>query len=295
VNLAAVAVAISAQAGLHLAPRPAAPVGGGSIHACHRWACSGGQEASLFVKVAPASDLSLLEGEADGLARLAAARAVQVPELRAQGVAGETAFLALTWIERGSASPVSERLLGEQLAAQHRCTARRFGLDRDNHIGRTPQQNGWMDSWPEFFRERRLRPQLVLAVENGLSGLEVPGQLLMEAMPALLTHAPPPSLLHGDLWGGNWLADAGGAPVIFDPAVYHGDREADLAMTRLFGGFGPDFYAAYEEAWPLPTGKAVRTHLYNLYHVLNHANLFGGGYVQQALATMERLLAQVRG
>jgi fructosamine-3-kinase len=249
----------------------------------------------LFVKLASQQERALLEGEADGLARLAAAKAVRLPEVRAAGVAGETAFLALTWIERGPSSPACEQLLGEQLAQLHQSLGRAFGLDRDNHIGRTPQQNGWMDRWPDFFRERRLRPQLALAVSNGLSGLAAPGERLLEAVAALLTHSPPPSLLHGDLWGGNWLADSDGEPVIFDPAVYYGDREADLAMTRLFGGFGADFYAAYEDSWALPHGSRTRTELYNLYHVLNHANLFGGSYVQQARAMMERLLAQVRG
>jgi fructosamine-3-kinase len=249
----------------------------------------------LFVKLASREHRAMLEGEAYGLTQLEAARAVRVPQVRALGVAGETAFLALEWISRAKATPACERLLGEQLAALHRSQVRSFGLDRDNHIGRTPQENGWMDTWPEFFRERRLGPQLELAARNGLSGLEAPGQRILEAVPALLTHGPPASLLHGDLWGGNWLSDSSGTPVIFDPAVYHGDRETDLAMTRLFGGFGPDFYCAYEGVWPLSEGSAVRMTLYNLYHVLNHANLFAGGYVQQSRAMMERLLAQLRG
>jgi fructosamine-3-kinase len=296
---AVVAEAIAVQCGLRLARAPAGTVGGGSIHACYRWDHAGGptgKEAGwLFVKLAALADRAMLEGEADGLTRLAATQAVRVPEVRALGVARETAFLAMTWIDRGRGSDVCERRLGERLAALHRCTAPRHGLDRDNHIGRTPQVNAWMDSWPAFFRERRLQPQLALAARNGLSRLEAPGQRLLDAVPALLTHAPPASLLHGDLWGGNWMADASDVPVVFDPAVYHGDRETDLAMTRLFGGFGPSFYEAYEHSWSLPAGNATRAQLYNLYHVLNHANLFGGGYVQQARAMMEQLLAQVRG
>lgn len=293
-DLAAVSRAISVQAGVRLAAAPAGAVSGGSIHATQRWACTAPEAGFLFVKLAAVKDRGMLESEAAGLALLAAAKAVRVPEVRAAGVAGETAFLALTWIERGSPGPACERLLGEQLAALHHSTGRAFGLDHGNYIGRSSQANGWMDSWPAFFRERRLRPQLELAAGNGFSGLEAPGERLLEALGLLLTHAPPASLLHGDLWGGNWLADSAGLPVIFDPAVYYGDREADLAMTRLFGGFGADFYAAYESSWPLPQGSAVRTELYNLYHVLNHANLFGGSYVQQARAMMQRLLAQVR-
>lgn len=293
-DFSAIAGAISAQAGVRLAQAPASVVSGGSIHAAYRWACLE-PEGSLFVKLAAVHDRAMLEAEADGLQRLKSVKAVQVPEVRAAGTAGATAFLALTWIERGRASAACERLLGEQLAALHHSTASAFGLDRDNYIGRTPQENGPLESWPEFFRERRLAPQLRLAARNGLSGLEAPGERMLEAVPLLLTHTVSPSLLHGDLWGGNWLADSTGAPVIFDPAVYYGDREADLAMTRLFGGFGADFYSAYESAWPLPEGSRMRTELYNLYHVLNHANLFGGGYEQQARSMMGRLLAQVRG
>ncbi|MDE2052748.1 MAG: fructosamine kinase family protein, partial [Gammaproteobacteria bacterium] len=126
--------------------------------------------------------------------------------------------------------------------------------------------------------------------------LENPGARLLESVDALLAgHRPRASLLHGDLWAGNWLADSQDEPVIFDPAAYYGDREADLAMTRLFGGFGRAFYDAYQDAAPLPAGHVVRAELYNLYHVLNHANLFGGGYARQARVSIERLLAEVRG
>jgi len=147
-----------------------------------------------------------------------------------------------------------------------------------------------------FFRERRLRYQLDLAARNGYSGqLQPLADELLERLDGLFTdYQPRPSLLHGDLWGGNWAAAEGGEPVIFDPAVYYGDREADLAMTRLFGGFGPDFYAAYQGAWALDAGAGVRCDLYNLYHVLNHANLFGDGYIPQARAIIRGLLAELR-
>jgi fructosamine-3-kinase len=147
-------------------------------------------------------------------------------------------------------------------------------------------------SWTEFFRERRLRYQLELAARNGYGGRlqELGAELLAHIEPLLADHTPAPSLLHGDLWGGNAAVDSEGAPVIFDPAVYYGDREADLAMTRLFGGFSAAFYSAYESAWPLPKGARARVDLYNLYHVLNHVNLFGGGYEAQAESMMERLL-----
>jgi fructosamine-3-kinase len=219
-----------------------------------------------------------------------------VPRVLACGRTADAAFLALEWIEAARADGACEQRLGEGLAALHAVTAPRFGWLRDNTIGRTPQANGWMDDWTEFFRERRLRPQLALALENGFAGLLAErGERLLEALGVLLgDHTPAASLLHGDLWGGNWMAAAGGDPVIFDPAVYYGDRETDLAMTRLFGGFGERFYRAYEAAAPLPRGAGLRGELYNLYHVLNHANLFGAGYARQASAIIERLLAQVR-
>ena len=182
------------------------------------------------------------------------------------------------------------------LAALHRHTAAGFGWNRDNTIGTTPQQNRWTADWAEFFRDRRIAPQLALAATNG-HGLrsQDDGSRLLDAIPALLAgHVPAASLLHGDLWSGNAARLQGGDPVVFDPAVYYGDREADLAMCSLFGGFGADFFAAYREAWPLPPGHELRRELYNLYHVLNHANLFGGGYVAQAEAMIGRLLAAVR-
>ncbi len=292
-RFAAIAREISALSGAHAAPAPAERVSGGSINECYRWPA--GEEA-MFVKVAPPEALERFAAEAAGLAELARAAALRVPRVRACGFAGEYAYLALEWIEAGPGGEASEARLGAGLAALHAVTANRFGFGRDNHIGRTPQVNAWSEDWASFFRERRLRPQLELAAARGLARL--PGSLgarLLEAVPALLAgHRPAASLLHGDLWGGNWLADEDGSPVLFDPAIYYGDREADLAMTRLFGGFGPAFYEAYQAAAPLPPGAEVRTELYNLYHVLNHANLFGGAYVRAARDSIDRLLSVTR-
>ena len=285
---------IGAQLGDECAPEPESAVSAGSIHRCYRWRCGG---TPLFVKVADESAGAGLQAEATGLLELARAHAVRIPGVLARGTAGRNAFLALEWIESRPAGRAAERRLGEQLAAQHLVTAARFGFPDGNFIGRTPQPNGWLADWAEFFRERRLRPQLALAVQNGFAELlEKPGARLLQAVDGLLAgHRPRASLLHGDLWAGNWLADEQDRPVIFDPAVHYGDREADLAMTRLFGGFGRAFYDAYQGEEPLPTGHAVRAELYNLYHVLNHANLFGGGYARQARASIDRLLAEVRG
>jgi fructosamine-3-kinase len=178
----------------------------------------------------------------------------------------------------------------------HRVAAARFGWHRDNTIGATPQRNDWTADWLEFFVRHRLGFQLDLAERSGHGGRWIEqGRELCEHAGAFFSGcAPQPSLLHGDLWGGNWAADASGAPVIFDPATYYGDREADLAMTHLFGGFGREFYAAYEAAWPLDHGANARRNLYNLYHVLNHLNLFGGGYRVQVERMIERLLAELR-
>jgi len=218
-----------------------------------------------FVKAGPADALA---AEADGLTALRKAGA-RAPEPIAPG---RFEFLDLKRSGDWSA-------LGSMLADLHRNTGPRFGWHRDNYIGATPQQNGWCDDWAEFWRERRLRPQLALSRKNGFH-LDIPS---LDSL--LMNHRPKPSLLHGDLWNGNVGFTAEG-PVIFDPAVYYGDREADLAMTELFGGFPPEFYASYKENYPLEAGYEKRKHLYNLYHLLNHLNIFGGGYLGQVRATL---------
>jgi fructosamine-3-kinase len=233
----------------------------------------------------------MLEAEADGLAELARAGELRVPRVDGVGDDGGRAFLLVEWLElRGGERRSAERL-GAGLAALHRHTAEAHGWHRDNTIGATPQPNARDTDWWRFWAERRLGFQLELAAANGLAAQTLErGARLIERLPGSFgDHRPPASLLHGDLWGGNWGTLPSGEPVIFDPAVYYGDRETDLAMTRLFGGFPPAFYAAYARAWPLPPGADRRLALYQLYHVLNHYNLFGGGYAGQA----ERLLREL--
>jgi fructosamine-3-kinase len=288
------AAALFSATGRRVAAEPDASVGGGSINDCYRWASDQGP---LFVKLASRERLGMFEAEAEGLAELAAAHALRVPRVLGLGESAGQSFLALEWIEFGARSAGSERLMGEQLAAQHRVSSSAFGWRRGNTIGSTPQLNDPEQDWVRFFVERRLRFQLELAARNGQAGRVIErGSLLCErAGQFFTTYRPVPSLLHGDLWGGNWATDATGQPVIFDPAVYYGDREADLAMTQLFGGFGREFYSAYEASWPLDRGAPARRDLYNLYHVLNHLNLFGGGYLRQAQSMIDQLLAITRG
>jgi fructosamine-3-kinase len=289
----AIAASIAAATGRPFFARSRTPVGGGCINAA--FAVSDGARR-YFVKTHDAAHAPMFEAEAKGLALLAATNAIRVPMPVCHGADARTGWLVLEHIEFGARTPAGERALGRTLAALHRHTAREFGLDHDNFIGASPQPNVPCADWSEFWRDRRLGAQLALARSNGLTArLIAQGERLIDAIPALLAgHAPAASLLHGDLWGGNAAYAADGTPVIFDPAPYHGDRETDLAMAELFGGFGPDFHAAYREAWPLSDGCELRRELYNLYHVLNHANLFGGGYVGQAQRMIEALLAKIR-
>jgi protein-ribulosamine 3-kinase len=272
---------------------PAAPtgVGGGCINTAVR--LSDGRR-SFFVKLNAAHKLGMFSAEAEGLGELAAAGCIRVPEPVCHGTVGGQAFLVMEHLSLGRPGHDAAEQAGRRLAALHRVTRPEFGWHRDNTIGATPQPNDPTADWVEFWRGPRLGFQLELAARNGYGGtLQRQGEKLLERFPALMDRDPVPSLLHGDLWGGNLGYDAAGEPVIFDPAVYYGDREADIAMTELFGGFPGHFYAAYDEAWPLDPGYRTRKTLYNLYHILNHLNMFGGGYLGQAQGMMERLLAEL--
>ena len=245
----------------------------------------------VFVKTGPVTVLDMFEAEAEGLRELAAAGEIRVPEVLDCGIESGNAFIAIERLHFERASSQTETLLGEQLAALHRHTKMQHGWHRDNTIGLTPQHNPWTEDWVSFFREHRLRFQLELAASKGYSrDVQEPGRRLLAELPRFFEgHEPQASLCHGDLWSGNWgVAD--GVPVIFDPAIYYGDRESDIAMTMLFGGFGRNFYRAYERSWPMASGSEDRLKLYQLYHVLNHLNLFGTGYLGRALSLMRALL-----
>jgi protein-ribulosamine 3-kinase len=231
-----------------------------------------------FRKTKDANWADAFAAEADGLEALRPH--IRAPKVLDLGIEGGKAFILLEHLDlRGGGDYAA---LGRMLAAVHRETGPRFGWARDNYIGLSPQQNGGCDEWAEFWLEKRMRPQFAWAMKKGFK-LEMPDLTLLDG------HHPQPSLLHGDLWNGNAGFTADG-PVVFDPAVYYGDRETDLAMTELFGGFPAEFYRAYNEAFPLSPGYDKRKPLYNLYHLLNHLNIFGGGYLAQVKATL-RLLA----
>jgi protein-ribulosamine 3-kinase len=268
------------------------PVGGGSINSAYRIETESNH--SFFVKLNREALLPMFEAEMEGLQELCKAKAIRVPEPVCCGAGQGYAWIVTEFITFGRGNAQTEGIFGRQFAEMHRQTADRFGWHRDNTIGSTPQINRWDDNWINFYRDQRLGFQLNLAASNGFRGsLQEKGERLMADLGTFFSsYRPEASLMHGDLWGGNQAVDEDGNPVIFDPAIYYGDREADLAMTGLFGGFSTTFYNAYDEAWPLDDGYSVRKTLYNLYHILNHANLFGGGYAMQAESMIEQLLAE---
>jgi fructosamine-3-kinase len=286
---AAVAEALRPHVG---AIRRTEPVGGGCIAHATRLETDRGH---FFLKWAEGEAGRTFEAEAEGLRVLGAAAGPElvVPQvLAAQDAREGPGFLLMDWIEPGRPGRSDWERFGAALAALHRAEAPsgdggRYGFDADNWIGSKPQRNGWAASWPTFFGERRLRAQAETVRTRGAwnAAWDRPLDRLIARLPELLPAAPPPSVLHGDLWGGNALATADGRFAIIDPAVYVGHREADLAMTELFGGFDAAFYVGYRAAWPLEPGYAERREVYNLFHLINHLT-HGPGYA----GSVERIL-----
>jgi fructosamine-3-kinase len=265
------------------------PVGGGCIHRAYVLECGGNR---FFAKINTAAHRDDFLAEEDGLGALRKA-GMRVPQVFSLGTTPGYAYLLFGFLDLRTLDATSAHALGRALATLHAGDAgRRYGWHRANCIGGTPQSNDWHDDWACFWASARLAPQLELANRNGFGErLQALGERLLARIPALLAgHTPKPALVHGDLWSGNAGALASGEPVVFDPAVYVGDAEVDLAMTELFGGFPQAFYAGYSDVSPTRPGYAARKPLYNLYHVLNHANLFGGAYVAQAERVMTQLL-----
>lgn len=262
-------------------------VGGGSVN--QAYAVSKG-DRSYFVKLNQADRLDMFAAEALGLQQIFDTHTICVPQPICWGTAGNSAYIVLEWLDIGYGDHQAWEEMGRNLAALHQVTSDRgFGWERDNTIGFIPQINTWTESWAEFFTTHRLGYQFQLARQRG--GRFPLQERLLAAVPEILAgHHPQPSLVHGDLWTGNAAVTVQGEPVILDPATYFGDREVDLAMSQLFGSFPPNFYSAYNEALPLESGYKTRKILYNLYHILNHFNQFGGSYEQQANQMISSLL-----
>jgi fructosamine-3-kinase len=287
--------------GLPLAGRT--PVGGGCIHSA--WCLTLADGSRRFAKTSPAAALPLLEAEAEGLRALAAAAdpaQLVVPGPLALGRVEGQAVLVLPWLNLGGDG---WRAFGTSLAALHRRSlqgplvegdrgAAAFGWPRDNALGTSPQPNGWLEDWAGFFVQRRLAPQLT-RLSRAVGEMPGAAELLASVPDWLASHRPEPCLVHGDLWSGNGAPLVDGRGALFDPAVHRADREVDLAMARLFGGFPEAFFEGYGEEWPLPEAHGGRVALYNLYHLINHANLFGGSYINQVRLAIVRLLREPPG
>jgi fructosamine-3-kinase len=283
---------ISRALGAEFEVRAARPVSGGCIN--DAWCLEDG-DRRYFVKLNEAALADMFAAESAGLSAIRETAAILCPAPLCHGSDGKRSWLVLDYLELSSPRGNTSAQLGERLAALHRHTRDRFGFDRDNYIGATRQTNGPESDWVAFLSQQRIGFQVDLARKNGASNrLVESGRRLQEGLSGFFDgYSPVPSLLHGDLWGGNWGATPAGEPVIFDPAVHYGDREADIAMTELFGGFDERFYQSYRQSWSLDPGYETRKVLYNLYHILNHYNLFGGGYAAQAQGMIDSLLAEL--
>jgi len=270
----------------------AQPLSGGDINAAYRLQA---ENISFFVKLNSPERLAMFEAEAAGLQALAQTQTIRVPKFIVCDQTSDHAFLVLEYIDLHNLNSRSEQLLGQRLAQLHRQKQAYFGWHCDNTIGSTTQVNGRYHDWIVFWQEQRLGHQLTLAAAKGYGGrLQTLGEKLRTNLKPLFSgYRPQPALVHGDLWGGNVAADEQGNPVIYDPACYFGDRETDLAMTELFGGFSPTFYQAYQAVYPLDPGYSRRKTLYNVYHVLNHLNLFGASYLHQAENMLDKLAADL--
>ena len=270
-----------------------ASVSGGCIN--QTWKVTDKKGCHWFIKTNEPDLQNMFRTESDGLNDIHQSMSVRVPKVFASGATSAFSYLVLEYIPLRPS--VNQKLMGKQLAQMHQYTSnsQQFGWKRDNTIGSTVQSNSLSQSWLSFWKNERLLFQLNLAKSKGYSNSAFDlGVKLSDNLAVFFSdYQPKPSLVHGDLWGGNCGNDAELNPVIYDPAVYYGDREVDIAMTELFGGFDGDFYDTYNESLRLDAGYKTRKVLYNLYHILNHFNLFGGGYATQAENMTKQLLAEL--
>lgn len=283
---------IASETGRPFSVRRQRSVGGGCINSA---VVLEGKQGQFFVKLNQAARAEMFAAELEGLREILDSRTVPAPAPICCGCTHGYAYLVLEYVAHGKPHEHSMEQFGKDLARMHAVCSEHYGWQRDNTIGSTPQINTASDNWIDFWRVQRLQFQLRLAADGGYGGsLQRKGEALLADLEIFFRdYTPAPALLHGDLWSGNYMIDGKGQAVVFDPAVYYGDRETDLAMTELFGGFPTRFYHAYRDTYPLDTGYPLRKTLYNLYHVLNHLNLFGGGYRQQAEGMIDALLATI--
>jgi len=287
-----IAIQISASINTLFDVEKISSISGGCINQAY---CIKDSKHSFFIKLNKTKSFHMFEAEATGLQEIINSHALRVPTPICWGRNETNSWLVLEYIEMDHITKNGSASLGTGLAELHRISFEKFGWIQNNTIGSTPQINNFSLDWIQFWRKHRLGYQLQLAKTNGFTGrLLKQGEYLMEELEAFFPETSQvASLLHGDLWSGNYSYDLAGCPVLYDPAIYYGDRETDLAMTELFGGFSTTFYAAYNEAYPLDPGYKIRKTLYNLYHILNHLNLFGGNYLNQAEDMMEKLLTEI--
>ena len=265
------------------------PVSGGSINRTYLIITS---DKKYFIKLNSKTRYpGMFEAESQGLRVIAQANTIKTPEVILQDSVGDENFLLLEWIESRRPTAKASAKLGEQLAAMHRHSADKFGLDADNYMGSLHQSNKKHTTWADFFTEERLQPMVRMAIDKSwLTAKDIAGfEQLYKNLPGLF-YEEQPSLIHGDLWSGNYIISADEHPYLIDPAISYGHREFDIAMTTLFGGFGDEFYAAYNEAFPLAKGWKQRVDLWNLYPLLVHLNLFGGGYLGQVRDCLMRYI-----
>lgn len=268
-------------------------ISGGYIN--QAWKVTDNKNKQCFIKTNSCGLEDMFIAEANALQEIAKSGCIRTPHVLAYGCTSKFSYLVLDYVPLRSA--INQKKLGKQLAQMHQVTdsANQFGWTQNNYIGSTPQPNNTHGDWTSFWKDERLLYQLKLAKNKGYAiDAYDAGLKLSDSLPLFFTdYRPAPSLLHGDLWGGNCASDFDNNPVIYDPAVYYGDREADIAMTELFGGFSTDFYNSYNDHYALDSGYKIRKSLYNLYHILNHFNLFGGGYDKQAENMTKQLLSEI--
>lgn len=281
---------LSESTGEAVSLKPGVSISGGCInHAMTVYTSTG---ETLFLKYNRDASPKMFQAEAKGLIELAKAEAIHIPKVIAYSEEDgkESPFILMEYLPSKQKSKNFYETFGRQFASLHKYTKKHYGFDEDNYIGSTDQINDWMENWVDFFREQRLGYQIELAKKNSYwsSDLEKLWESVSSQLDELIAKPEEPaSLLHGDLWSGNYITGPNGEPCIIDPAVYYGRREADLAMTELFGGFDTKFYSAYNEAYPLEPGYEERSKIYKLYHLLNHLNLFGTGYLGQVQSILK--------